>query len=111
MKIVKTTSAKENVCFSYGQTECSAAGTLTLPFDTQGGHVGGPSSWAHVKLVDVPDLGYFAADDKGEICFRGAAIMVGYYGDEALTRETIDKDGQDVLHSFPLVKTIHFWPK
>uniref|UniRef100_A0A914UIS7 long-chain-fatty-acid--CoA ligase n=1 Tax=Plectus sambesii TaxID=2011161 RepID=A0A914UIS7_9BILA len=77
----------------YGQTECSAAGTLSLPFDTQGGHVGGPSSWAHVKLVDVPELGYLAADDKGEICFRGAAIMSGYYGDDALTKEAIDKEG------------------
>lgn len=33
----------------YGQTEGSAAGTLSLPFDTQGGHVGGPAAWAQVS--------------------------------------------------------------
>lgn len=35
---------------SYGQTECSAAGTITLPFDTVGGHVGGPAVWSQVNF-------------------------------------------------------------
>ncbi|KJH44748.1 putative long-chain-fatty-acid CoA ligase 5 [Dictyocaulus viviparus] len=77
----------------YGQTECGAAGTISLPFDCTAGHVGGPAPWAQVKLVDVPELCYFAADDKGEVCFRGVAIMSGYFMDEELSRSTIDEEG------------------
>ncbi|XGW05584.1 hypothetical protein V3C99_016164 [Haemonchus contortus] len=77
----------------YGQTECGAAGTLNLPFDGSTGHVGGPAPWSQVKLVDVPDMNYFAAQDKGEVCFRGAAVMSGYFKDEELSRKTIDEEG------------------
>lgn len=78
--------------FSYGQTECSAAGTLTLINDTTCRHVGGPSPWAQVKLIDVPDLGYYSKENKGEVCFRGAAIMTRYFKEPELTAQTIDKD-------------------
>ncbi|CAB3398911.1 unnamed protein product [Caenorhabditis bovis] len=77
----------------YGQTECGAGGTLTLPWDTTYGNVGGPSPWAQVKLVDVPEKGYFAQNDEGEVCFRGAALMTGYFQDVELTRATIDEHG------------------
>ncbi|KHJ74727.1 hypothetical protein OESDEN_25657, partial [Oesophagostomum dentatum] len=76
----------------YGQTECAAAGTLSMPCDTSSGHVGGPSPWAQVKLVDVPELGYFSASNKGEVCFRGAAVMKGYYMEEELSSKTIDSE-------------------
>uniref|UniRef100_A0A1I7ZQ49 long-chain-fatty-acid--CoA ligase n=1 Tax=Steinernema glaseri TaxID=37863 RepID=A0A1I7ZQ49_9BILA len=77
----------------YGQTECSAAGTLSLPFDTEPGHVGGPAPWAQVKLIDVPELGYFSGEDRGEVCFRGAGLMTNYYNEPALTKEAVDEDG------------------
>ena len=37
-------------------------------------------------------MNYFAKDDKGEICFRGAAVMKGYFNDPELTAKTVDKD-------------------
>lgn len=37
-------------------------------------------------------MNYFAKDDKGEICFRGAAVMKGYLNDPDLTAKTIDKE-------------------
>ncbi|VBB31671.1 unnamed protein product [Acanthocheilonema viteae] len=77
----------------YGQTECSAAGTMSLPFDTVGGHVGGPAVWAQVKLVDVKELGYSAEENTGEVCFRGAGLMDGYFNDPELTSETVDQEG------------------
>ncbi|KAK6755234.1 hypothetical protein RB195_013922 [Necator americanus] len=77
----------------YGQTECAAAGTLSMPCDTSSGHVGGPSPWAQVKLVDVPEMGYFSAENKGEVCFRGVAVMKGYYLDEELSSKTVDDEG------------------
>ncbi|GMS81759.1 hypothetical protein PENTCL1PPCAC_3934 [Pristionchus entomophagus] len=77
----------------YGQTECGAAGTLNIPSDTTAGHVGGPAPWAQIKLIDAPELGYYAKDDKGEVCFRGAAVMSGYRGDASLTAKTVDAEG------------------
>ncbi|PAV86147.1 hypothetical protein WR25_24450 isoform B [Diploscapter pachys] len=77
----------------YGQTECAACGTISLPFDTSYGNVGGPAPWAQVKLVDVPELGYFSVEDKGEVCFRGAALMNGYFNEDDLNRKTIDEEG------------------
>ncbi|CAJ0582613.1 unnamed protein product, partial [Mesorhabditis spiculigera] len=51
----------------YGQTECGAAGTLNIPGDLTGGtHVGAPAPWAQVKLIDVPEMGYMASEDRGE---------------------------------------------
>ncbi|VDK79166.1 unnamed protein product [Gongylonema pulchrum] len=84
-----------NVAFehsSYGQTECSAAGTISLPFDTQGGHVGGPAAWAQVKLMDVKELGYSAEENIGEVCFRGAALMNGYFNDPEQTSKSVDNE-------------------
>uniref|UniRef100_A0A915PIM2 long-chain-fatty-acid--CoA ligase n=1 Tax=Setaria digitata TaxID=48799 RepID=A0A915PIM2_9BILA len=77
----------------YGQTECSAAGTISLPFDTMGGHVGGPAVWAQIKLVDAKELGYSAEEDTGEVCFRGAALMDGYFNDPELTSQKVDQEG------------------
>ncbi|KAF8385495.1 acs-3 [Pristionchus pacificus] len=77
----------------YGQTECGAAGTLNIPSDMTPLHVGGPAPWAQIKLIDAPELGYYAKDDKGEVCFRGAAVMSGYLGDASLTAKTVDDQG------------------
>uniref|UniRef100_A0A0M3HUW1 long-chain-fatty-acid--CoA ligase n=1 Tax=Ascaris lumbricoides TaxID=6252 RepID=A0A0M3HUW1_ASCLU len=81
----------------YGQTECCAAGTITLPFDVEGGHVGGPAAWAEstfkIKLIDVDELQYCAENDIGEVCFRGAALMNGYFNDPDLTSKAVDEQG------------------
>uniref|UniRef100_A0A1I7XHS7 long-chain-fatty-acid--CoA ligase n=1 Tax=Heterorhabditis bacteriophora TaxID=37862 RepID=A0A1I7XHS7_HETBA len=88
----------------YGQTECGAAGTLNLPFDFTTGQVGGPAPWAQIKLIDVPEMNYWAKDDKGEICFRGAAVMNGYFMDDELNRRTIDSEASsNSLNSFKIV--------
>lgn len=77
-----------------------------------GGTVGGPLSWAQIKLVDAPEMGYLAENDKGEvshpapsahssshvvdrveILIRGPCVMDGYYRNEAATAETIDNEG------------------
>lgn len=46
-----------------------------------------------VKLVDVPEMGYFAEHNKGEICAKGPNVFQGYLKDEEKTRETIDANG------------------
>ncbi|KAG0298450.1 hypothetical protein BGZ98_000209 [Dissophora globulifera] len=85
---------------AYGQTEGTGAATHTFTGETEAGHVGPPYSTCEVKLVDVPELDYFATDKpcpRGEICVRGPNIIKGYLKDDAKTKETIDEEGW--LHS------------
>lgn len=46
----------------YGQTETTAASFLTVVGDPFSGHVGGPSTNAEFKLVDIPEMNYFSTD-------------------------------------------------
>ncbi|KAI1717755.1 AMP-binding enzyme domain-containing protein [Ditylenchus destructor] len=83
-------------CFvveGYGQTECVAACSITIEGDSTPGHVGVPSPCNAIKLVDVPELNYFARDKAGEVCIRGHNVFRGYYRMEEQTREVLDADG------------------
>ena len=81
----------------YGQTECTAGATFTLPGDSIAGHVGPPLPCNIVKVVDVPEMEYYARNGEGEVCFKGPNVFKGYLHDEAKTKEAIDSDGW--LHS------------
>uniref|UniRef100_A0A8C4HHD0 Arachidonate--CoA ligase n=1 Tax=Dicentrarchus labrax TaxID=13489 RepID=A0A8C4HHD0_DICLA len=50
----------------YGQTECTAGCTFSMPGDWSAGHVGAPLPCAMVKLVDIPDMNYYAKNGDGE---------------------------------------------
>lgn len=74
------------VCEGYGQTESSAAGTLTNITDYTLGHVGVPHPACEIALFDVPEMGYLPTDTvhkadgtpcrgRGEICFRGPNVF------------------------------------
>jgi long-chain acyl-CoA synthetase len=96
-----------SVIEGYGQSETAAAGTLTCMLDVSSGHVGGPSPSAEIKLIDVPEMGYFKTDTqhelgagnvipcdgRGEICFRGPSVFKRYYKMPEKTDEAIDNDG------------------
>ncbi|GMR46363.1 hypothetical protein PMAYCL1PPCAC_16558 [Pristionchus mayeri] len=77
----------------YGQTECVAGATISIEGDAVPGHVGMPIPCLAIKLVDVPELGYFARNDAGEVCVRGYAVFRGYYKNEEQTREVLDGEG------------------
>ena len=92
----------------YGQTEGTAAATVAHPRDmTTAGHVGGPTGCVEIALFDVDEMGYRSTDTRhangmpcqgrGEICVRGPSVFMGYYKDEAKTKETVDEQGW--LHS------------
>lgn len=40
---------------------------MSMEGDALAGHVGMPSPCCAIKLVDVPELGYFAKNDAGEV--------------------------------------------
>lgn len=53
-------------------------------------HVGPPVACCQVKLVDVPDMEYYASGNQGEVCVRGTNVFVGYFKEPELTNNTID---------------------
>ncbi|XP_001607778.2 long-chain-fatty-acid--CoA ligase 1 [Nasonia vitripennis] len=77
----------------YGQTECSAPITLTVQGDHTPEHVGPPVACCCIKLVDVPEMEYYSADNKGEICVKGANVFAGYFKNPEKTAEAIDEHG------------------
>uniref|UniRef100_A0A8C6XP47 Long-chain-fatty-acid--CoA ligase n=1 Tax=Naja naja TaxID=35670 RepID=A0A8C6XP47_NAJNA len=77
----------------YGQTECTAGCSLTIPGDWTAGHVGAPMPCNIIKLVDVEEMNYFAAKGEGEVCVKGANVFQGYLKDPEKTTEVLDKDG------------------
>ncbi|CAG06540.1 unnamed protein product, partial [Tetraodon nigroviridis] len=77
----------------YGQTECTAGCTFTMPGDATAGHVGAPLPCNMVKLVDVEEMNYFASNGEGEVCIKGRNVFKGYLKDPEKTAEALDEDG------------------
>ncbi|KAF7666250.1 hypothetical protein LDENG_00112830 [Lucifuga dentata] len=77
----------------YGQTECTAGSSMSLPGDWTAGHVGPPLPCNVIKLVDVTDMNYLAANGEGEVCIKGANVFQGYLNDPEKTAEAFDQDG------------------
>ncbi|ORZ10771.1 hypothetical protein BCR42DRAFT_380417 [Absidia repens] len=75
----------------YGSTENGGCGTGHQDGEYRVGHVGAATVSSEIKLVDVPEMNYFATDPqpRGEICTRGPSTFLGYYKDEEKTRETL----------------------
>lgn len=70
--------------------------TLMAPEQFALGEVGSPVPCVEVKLVDVPELGYFTTNNgrpQGEILIRGPSVTSGYYKQAELTAETLTSDG------------------
>uniref|UniRef100_A0A671KVL5 long-chain-fatty-acid--CoA ligase n=1 Tax=Sinocyclocheilus anshuiensis TaxID=1608454 RepID=A0A671KVL5_9TELE len=77
----------------YGQTECTAGSTTTLPGDWTAGHVGAPLPCNDIKLVDVGEMNYYATKGEGEVCVRGPNVFKGYLKDPEKTKEALGEDG------------------
>src|SRR6266568_8446092 len=89
-----------DVAIVFGQTEASAAITLTRPDDTfelKSATVGVPLPHTEVKIIDPATGEVVPCGERGELCCRGFLVMEGYYKMPEKTAEAIDSDGW--LHS------------
>jgi len=55
--------------------------------------VGPPLACCCLKLVDVPEMEYFAAAGQGEVCVKGTNVFKGYFKDPERTKQAFDADG------------------
>ncbi|KAJ2710863.1 hypothetical protein H4R19_003533 [Coemansia spiralis] len=76
----------------YGMTEASPAVSLNPPATRKADSVGALLPNIDAKVID--DEGRLLGPGaRGELCFRGPNIMMGYLGRPDATRDTIDEDG------------------
>ncbi|MBI1730133.1 AMP-binding protein [Candidatus Acetothermia bacterium] len=71
----------------YGMTEATPVLTFSTPFNKKVGSVGPPLSNVQLKLIEQNEEGI------GELLATGPNIMLGYYKNEARTREVLDNEG------------------
>ena len=90
----------------YGQTENAGSALLNSIYDTTCGTTGGLQNTTELKLIDLPEYGYFSSDKnpitgipepRGEICFRGDTVFKGYFKNPEETKKILENDGW--LHS------------
>lgn len=89
-----------DVAIVFGQTESSAAITLTLPddsFELKSATVGLPLPHIEVKIIHPVSGQIVPCNERGELCCRGFLVMQGYYNMPEKTAETIDSE--DWLHT------------
>ena len=78
----------------YGMTETAAAGTCQWAWRPRShGVVGAPAPCCEIRLEPVPEMGYILEKGQGEICFRGANVMQGYFKRPDLNAECFSPDG------------------
>lgn len=85
-----------NVAIVFGQTESSAAMTLTLPddsFELKSATVGITLPHVETKVIDPSTGATVPCGERGELCCRGYLVMQGYYKMPEKTAETIDSEG------------------
>ncbi len=95
MEVVKERMGAD-IGIVFGQTESSAAITLTLPndsFELKATTVGLPLPHIEVKIVHPATQAVVPLGERGELCCRGYLVMQGYYKMPQQTQETIDRDG------------------
>ena len=96
MKRVQSEMNMREVTIAYGMTETSPVScqsSTDTPLDKRVATVGLVQPHLEIKIVD-PDSGRtLPVGERGEFCTKGYSVMLGYWGDEARTREAIDADG------------------
>jgi long-chain acyl-CoA synthetase len=79
----------------WGMTELAGAGTSNCSYMPNVlGSIGFPLPGTELRVAALGDPGMTVPDgEPGELMIRGPLVMLGYYGNEAATRATIEPDG------------------
>ncbi len=96
MKKVQTVMTMTDMQIAYGMTETSPVSTQTVtetPFEKRVSTVGQVHPHVEVKIVDPGTGETVARGIKGELCTKGYSVMIGYWNDDAKTKDSIDEDG------------------
>ncbi|OBF29636.1 AMP-binding protein [Mycobacterium sp. ACS4331] len=84
------------VAIAYGMTETSPVSCQTRlgdDLERRTATIGRVHPHVEIKIVD-PETGLVVPrGEPGEFCTRGYSVMLGYWKDEARTREAVDADG------------------
>jgi long-chain acyl-CoA synthetase len=88
----------------WGMTELAGPGIMQHSYcENRLGSVGIMMPFMHGRIADPADLSKtLPVGEVGELMVKGPLNMLGYYGNEKATRETIEPDGW--LHSGDLAK-------
>jgi len=95
MKQVIKDMHMDKITVAYGMTELSPVSNQSLmedSFDIRVSTVGKSHPHVEGKIVDENNR-IVARGQIGEYCARGYGVMLGYWGDEEKTAESIDKGG------------------
>ncbi len=100
MKQVQSKMHMHEVSVCYGMTETSPVSCQTVigaPLEKQVSTVGSIQDHLEIKIVH-PDTGEIVPiGAPGELCTKGYAVMLGYWDNDAATRQAIDSD--NFMHS------------
>ncbi|MDT5009924.1 MAG: fatty-acyl-CoA synthase [Mycobacterium sp.] len=84
------------VAICYGMTETSPVSCQTRvddDLDRRTATIGRAHPHVEIKVVDPESGEVVERGQPGEFCTRGYSVMLGYWGDDAKTREAVDADG------------------
>jgi len=96
MKQVQSRMHMPEVTICYGMTETSPVSTQSSwddPLDRRVSTVGRVHPHVEIKVVDPESGAIVPRGVPGELCTRGYSVMIGYWGNEAATRDAIDGGG------------------
>ena len=96
MKLVQTKMHIPEITIACGMTETSPLSTQTAPDDSlekRIATVGRVHPHVEIKIIDPATGAIAPRGTPGEQCTRGYGVMLGYWKDEAATRQAIDATG------------------
>jgi fatty-acyl-CoA synthase len=93
MKRVQNEMHMTEVTIAYGMTETSPVSTQSQtddPLEKRVSTVGSAHPHVEIKIVDPETGRVLPRGTPGEFCTRGYSVMLGYWNNEAATRDAID---------------------
>jgi fatty-acyl-CoA synthase len=96
MRKVQSLMHMPEVTICYGMTETSPVSTQSQrddPLERRVATVGRVHPHVEIKVVDPQTGATVPRGRPGEFCTRGYSVMLGYWNDEAATRQAIDSRG------------------